>query len=139
MIPRSGIDFTSNNYLGLAESGELRQAATEAVAGGWSVGRRLTPARRFRTPCSLAKGYDVFDRFVHPVIDLVDLVRDQFARIFRSQRSHNQKQHFVALRGAEQCLVVDNVYEFLSRGWAGVADHLDHLVDDYAFRSVQQL
>lgn len=35
---RSGIDFTSNDYLGLAESPELRQAAAEAVARGVPVG-----------------------------------------------------------------------------------------------------
>jgi 8-amino-7-oxononanoate synthase len=35
---RAGIDFTSNDYLGLAESGELRNAAAEAVARGVPVG-----------------------------------------------------------------------------------------------------
>ena len=35
---RRGIDFTSNDYLGLAESEELRQAATEAIARGVPVG-----------------------------------------------------------------------------------------------------
>jgi 8-amino-7-oxononanoate synthase len=35
---RSGIDFTSNDYLGLAESAELRQAAADAVARGVPVG-----------------------------------------------------------------------------------------------------
>ena len=35
---RSGIDFTSNDYLGLAESTELRQAAADAVARGVPVG-----------------------------------------------------------------------------------------------------
>jgi 8-amino-7-oxononanoate synthase len=35
---RSGIDFTSNDYLGLAESAELRQAAADAVARGMPVG-----------------------------------------------------------------------------------------------------
>jgi 8-amino-7-oxononanoate synthase len=35
---RSGIDFTSNDYLALAESAELRQAAAEAVARGVPVG-----------------------------------------------------------------------------------------------------
>ncbi|SDT13398.1 8-amino-7-oxononanoate synthase [Bradyrhizobium canariense] len=35
---RSGIDFTSNDYLGLAESAELRQAAAEAVGRGVPVG-----------------------------------------------------------------------------------------------------
>jgi 8-amino-7-oxononanoate synthase len=35
---RSGIDFISNDYLGLAESAELRQAATDAVARGVPVG-----------------------------------------------------------------------------------------------------
>jgi 8-amino-7-oxononanoate synthase len=35
---RSGIDFTSNDYLGLAESDELRRAASEAIARGVPVG-----------------------------------------------------------------------------------------------------
>jgi 8-amino-7-oxononanoate synthase len=35
---RSGIDFTSNDYLGLAESAELRQAALDAIARGVPVG-----------------------------------------------------------------------------------------------------
>ncbi|WP_315763446.1 8-amino-7-oxononanoate synthase [Bradyrhizobium sp. SZCCHNS2005] len=35
---RAGIDFTSNDYLGLAESAELRQAAIEAIARGVPVG-----------------------------------------------------------------------------------------------------
>ncbi|WP_407160611.1 8-amino-7-oxononanoate synthase [Bradyrhizobium sp. STM 3557] len=35
---RTGIDFTSNDYLGLAESDELRQAAIEAIARGIPVG-----------------------------------------------------------------------------------------------------
>lgn len=35
---RSGIDFTSNDYLGLAESPELRHAAADAVARGVPVG-----------------------------------------------------------------------------------------------------
>jgi 8-amino-7-oxononanoate synthase len=35
---RSGIDFTSNDYLGLAESAELRQAAADAVARGVPAG-----------------------------------------------------------------------------------------------------
>lgn len=35
---RSGIDFTSNDYLGLAESDELRQAAADAIARGVPVG-----------------------------------------------------------------------------------------------------
>jgi 8-amino-7-oxononanoate synthase len=35
---RSGIDFTSNDYLGLAESAELKQAATDAIARGVPVG-----------------------------------------------------------------------------------------------------
>src|SRR3984885_3975595 len=34
----AGIDFTSNDYLGLAESAELRQAAADAVARGGPVG-----------------------------------------------------------------------------------------------------
>lgn len=35
---RSGIDFTSNDYLGLAESDELKRAAVDAVARGVPVG-----------------------------------------------------------------------------------------------------
>lgn len=35
---RAGIDFTSNDYLGLAESGELKQAAIDALARGVPVG-----------------------------------------------------------------------------------------------------
>ncbi len=35
---RGGIDFTSNDYLGLAESAELRQAAVDALARGVPVG-----------------------------------------------------------------------------------------------------
>ncbi len=35
---RAGIDFTSNDYLGLAESDELRRAATDALARGVPVG-----------------------------------------------------------------------------------------------------
>lgn len=35
---RTGIDFTSNDYLGLAESAELKQAAADAVARGVPVG-----------------------------------------------------------------------------------------------------
>lgn len=35
---RSGVDFTSNDYLGLAESEELRRAAADAVARGVPVG-----------------------------------------------------------------------------------------------------
>ena len=35
---RTGIDFTSNDYLGLAETAELRQAAADAVARGVPVG-----------------------------------------------------------------------------------------------------
>jgi 8-amino-7-oxononanoate synthase len=35
---RSGIDFTSNDYLGLAESDELRRAAADAVARGVPTG-----------------------------------------------------------------------------------------------------
>jgi 8-amino-7-oxononanoate synthase len=35
---RAGIDFTSNDYLGLAESAELSQAAADAVARGVPVG-----------------------------------------------------------------------------------------------------
>src|SRR6201996_3826059 len=35
---RSGTDFTSNDYLGLAESDDLRQAATEAIARGVPIG-----------------------------------------------------------------------------------------------------
>lgn len=36
--PRAGVDFTSNDYLGLAESEELRQAAVDAIARGVPVG-----------------------------------------------------------------------------------------------------
>src|ERR1700743_3407268 len=36
--PRAGVDFTSNDYLGLAESNELRQAAADAIARGVPVG-----------------------------------------------------------------------------------------------------
>src|SRR5262249_29089952 len=36
--PRAGVDFTSNDYLGLAESDELRQAAADALARGVPVG-----------------------------------------------------------------------------------------------------
>ena len=35
---RAGIDFTSNDYLGLAESDELRRAASNAIARGVPVG-----------------------------------------------------------------------------------------------------
>jgi 8-amino-7-oxononanoate synthase len=35
---RTGVDFTSNDYLGLAESEELRRAATDAIARGVPVG-----------------------------------------------------------------------------------------------------
>ena len=35
---RAGVDFTSNDYLGLAESAELGQAAAEAIARGVPVG-----------------------------------------------------------------------------------------------------
>lgn len=35
---RAGVDFTSNDYLGLAESEELRSAAAEAIARGVPVG-----------------------------------------------------------------------------------------------------
>src|SRR6185369_3843496 len=35
---RAGVDFTSNDYLGLAESEELRSAATDAIARGVPVG-----------------------------------------------------------------------------------------------------
>lgn len=36
--PRSGIDFTSNDYIGLAESDELRRAASAAIERGVPVG-----------------------------------------------------------------------------------------------------
>ena len=36
--PRAGVDFTSNDYLGLAESDELQQAAADAIARGVPVG-----------------------------------------------------------------------------------------------------
>ncbi|MEH2511049.1 8-amino-7-oxononanoate synthase [Nitrobacteraceae bacterium AZCC 1564] len=35
---RAGIDFTSNDFLGLAESNELRQAAADAIARGVPIG-----------------------------------------------------------------------------------------------------
>lgn len=35
---RSGVDFTSNDYLGLAESDDLRQAAAHAIARGVPIG-----------------------------------------------------------------------------------------------------
>src|SRR5882672_7397050 len=35
---RAGVDFTSNDYLGLAESEELRRAAADAIARGVPVG-----------------------------------------------------------------------------------------------------
>ena len=35
---RAGADFTSNDYLGMAESEELRRAATAAIARGVPVG-----------------------------------------------------------------------------------------------------
>src|SRR6478609_3566817 len=35
---RTGIDFSSNDYLGLAHSGELRQAAVDALARGVPIG-----------------------------------------------------------------------------------------------------
>src|SRR5215470_2313137 len=35
---RKGVDFTSNDYLGLAESEELRQAAADAIARGVPIG-----------------------------------------------------------------------------------------------------
>jgi len=35
---RAGVDFTSNDYLGLAESDELRQAAIDAIARGVPIG-----------------------------------------------------------------------------------------------------
>lgn len=38
LAPRVGLDFTSNDYLGLAESDALRQAAIEALARGVPVG-----------------------------------------------------------------------------------------------------
>src|SRR5262245_5717750 len=38
LIGRTGIDFTSNDYLGLAESAELRDAAVEAIGRGVPVG-----------------------------------------------------------------------------------------------------
>jgi 8-amino-7-oxononanoate synthase len=36
--PRAGVDFTSNDYLGLAESDELRKAAADAIVRGVPVG-----------------------------------------------------------------------------------------------------
>lgn len=38
LAPRAGVDFASNDYLGLAESGVLRQAAREALDRGVAVG-----------------------------------------------------------------------------------------------------
>ena len=38
LTPRAGIDFTSNDFLGLAESSFLRAAAEEALARGVPVG-----------------------------------------------------------------------------------------------------
>jgi len=38
LAPRAGIDFTSNDYLALAESAELRQAAHDALARGVPIG-----------------------------------------------------------------------------------------------------
>ena len=38
LVPRAGLDFTSNDYLGLAESDGLRQAAMAALARGVPLG-----------------------------------------------------------------------------------------------------
>ena len=38
LAPRAGVDFSSNDYLGLAQSAELRNAAAEALARGVPVG-----------------------------------------------------------------------------------------------------
>jgi 8-amino-7-oxononanoate synthase len=38
LAPRAGLDFTSNDFLGLAESGALRAAAADALARGVPVG-----------------------------------------------------------------------------------------------------
>jgi 8-amino-7-oxononanoate synthase len=38
LIPRAGVDFSSNDYLGLADSPELRAAVDEALARGVAVG-----------------------------------------------------------------------------------------------------
>lgn len=38
LSPRSGLDFTSNDYIGLAESEALRQAALAAIARGVPIG-----------------------------------------------------------------------------------------------------
>jgi 8-amino-7-oxononanoate synthase len=38
LAPRSGVDFSSNDYLGLAQSEELRQAVIAAIARGVPVG-----------------------------------------------------------------------------------------------------
>ena len=38
LTPRSGADFSSNDYLGLASSAELRQAVAKAIARGVAVG-----------------------------------------------------------------------------------------------------
>jgi len=38
LIPRRGLDFASNDYLGLASSSRLRKAVAEALANGVSIG-----------------------------------------------------------------------------------------------------
>ena len=38
LVPRAGLDFTSNDYLGLAESQSLRDAAAQALARGVPLG-----------------------------------------------------------------------------------------------------
>jgi 8-amino-7-oxononanoate synthase len=38
LVPRAGLDFTSNDYLGLAESDALRDAAADALARGVPLG-----------------------------------------------------------------------------------------------------
>lgn len=38
LIPRTGVDFSSNDYLGLANSDELREAALRALRNGTSTG-----------------------------------------------------------------------------------------------------
>ena len=57
---RAGLDFTSNDYLGLAESDELKRAAADAIARGVpvgsggsrppSAGSRPASARKQRSP-----------------------------------------------------------------------------------------
>ena len=50
LVPRAGLDFTSNDYLGLAESQALRDAAAAAQARGEAEGGRGNGQRRGRKP-----------------------------------------------------------------------------------------